>query len=80
MFRGHVPELSEDEATDLYLLWRHGGEDPVFSHYRQDKWVTDLKADGLRAELRARNEDEDEDEELSSESTLDEVPPGLRGL
>ena len=45
------PELSDEEATGLYLLWRHGGVEPVVAWSQWPRWQFDLLTTGLKEEL-----------------------------
>lgn len=70
--RGHTPDLSDDEATDLYLLWRHGRMDPEDAMSRPG-WVVDLLAGGLRSELGGERGEPQGD-------PYENVPDALKGL
>lgn len=67
-----MPELTDEEAQDVYLLWRHGGEDPERTVVRP-AWVVSLLVGGLRSEMGEQTESPVGD-------PFDDVPEGLRGL
>lgn len=66
--------MSDDEAVDVYLLWRHGREDPEIT-VRRPAWVVDLLAGYLRQEL-----GDDDDRGGPRPDPFDNVPKGLETL
>lgn len=50
------PELSEEDALALYLLWRHGDVEPSVAWGTWPDWQFDLLSEGLKGELEMRSE------------------------